>query len=99
MKGFEEQGLSAAQWSLLTHPTHEFWKDKSPPRDASLWAWAIDNTPEEAETLDMMAPPFGEKRYPMASGSQINPQGLNVSFTWVDDGGHFHTGTAPVLHP
>ncbi len=55
MKGFEEQGLSAAQWSLLTHPTHEFWKDKSPPRDASLWAWAIDNTPEEAETLDMMA--------------------------------------------
>lgn len=55
MKGFEEQGLSAAQWSLLTQPTSDFWKDKSPPRDAGLWAWAIDNSPEGAETLDMMA--------------------------------------------
>ncbi|OZY45629.1 fimbrial biogenesis chaperone [Pseudomonas lundensis] len=87
----EQQG---EHWVLvLRNPT---------PYHASMASLRLVDRHQEMavpQTLDMMAPPFGEKRYPMASGSQINPQGLNVSFTWVDDGGHFHTGTAPVLHP
>lgn len=55
MAGFEEQGLSAAQWALLTQPTAAFWEDKSRPKDSGLWAWAIDNAREGVETLDMMA--------------------------------------------
>lgn len=53
MLDFAEHGLSAAQWSLLLHPTHAFWNEKSPIQDPSLWAWAIDNT--SAATLNLMA--------------------------------------------
>lgn len=55
MPGFEEQGLSAAQWALLTQPTEVFWSDKSHPNDPSLWAWAVDNARNSASTVDMMA--------------------------------------------
>lgn len=55
MPGFEEQGLSAAQWALLTQPTEAFWRDKSCPNDAGLWAWAVDNTRNNAATVDIMA--------------------------------------------
>ena len=55
MPGFEEQGLSAAQWALLTQPTQAFWGDKSRPNDADLWAWAVDNTRNNAATVDIMA--------------------------------------------
>ena len=87
----EQQG---EQWVLvLRNPT---------PYHASMASLRlVDNDKQMAvpQTLDMMAPPYGEKRYRMAPGSQINPKGLKVSFTWVDDGGHFHTATAPVLNP
>lgn len=55
MRGFEEQGLSAAQWALLTQPTSQFWEGKSRPKDPSLWSWAIDNARQGVASLDMMA--------------------------------------------
>lgn len=54
MPGFEEQGLSAAQWALLTQPTRAFWAGKSSPTDPSLWSWAIANIPSPT-ALDLLS--------------------------------------------
>ncbi len=48
---------------------------------------------------EMMALPLSEKRYPLSASSQINKADIKVSFTWVDDGGHIHTTTTPLLAP
>ena len=84
----QENGI----WSLIV-------RNPSPYHASLASLRLIDNDKEMPvqQTLDMMAPPLGEKRYSFAPGSQINPQGLKVSFTWVDDGGHFQTATAPLL--
>lgn len=46
---------------------------------------------------EMMALPLSEKRYPLPPNSRLSPSGLTVSFTWIDDNGHFQTMTSPLL--
>ena len=86
----EQQG---EQWTLvLRNPT---------PYHASLASLRLMDQDKEMaipQTLDMMAAPYSDKRYPLAHGSQINSAGLTVGFTWIDDGGHFHTATAALLN-
>lgn len=79
-------------WSLIV-------RNPSPYHASLTSLQLIDNDKEMPvqQTLDMMAPPLGEKRYHFAPGSQIKPEGLKVSFTWVDDSGHLQTSTAQLL--
>ena len=85
----EKQG---DQWQLvLRNPT---------PYHASLASLNLIDQGREMEVPplpEMMAMPMSEKRYPLPLNSQINLPGLKVSFTWIDDGGHFHTQITPLL--
>jgi len=47
-----------------------------------------------AKTLDMMAPPLSEKAYPLGNFSLGADANIPVSYTLIDDGGHYLDGHA-----
>ncbi len=85
----------AGTWVLVCHNPSPYHASFS-----SLRVGAQGRERAVAKTLDMMAPPLSEKAYPLGNFSLGADANIPVSYTLIDDGGHYLDGhaTAAVHH-
>ena len=61
---------------------------------SSLRVGAQGHEQPVAKTLDMMAPPLSDKAYPLGSFTHGADASVPISYTLIDDGGHYLEGHA-----
>ncbi|SDT51074.1 P pilus assembly protein, chaperone PapD [Pseudomonas prosekii] len=79
----------AGTWVLVCHNPSPYHASFS-----SLRVGVQGSEQPVAKSLDMMAPPLSEKAYPLANFSHGADARVPVSYTLVDDGGHYLDGHA-----
>ncbi|KQB51829.1 hypothetical protein AQS70_04435 [Pseudomonas endophytica] len=81
----------AGGWVLICHNPSPYHASFS-----SLRLVAQGHDYAKAKTQDMMTPPLSEKTYPLESINLAGQVGLAVSYTLIDDEGHYYDGNTTV---
>jgi len=81
----------AGAWVLVCHNPTPYHASFSSLRVTAKGLDAVN-----AKTLDMMTPPLSEKTYPLESLNFNGQPSLAVSYTLIDDEGHYHDGSTDV---
>ncbi|KTC54497.1 hypothetical protein AO262_26610 [Pseudomonas fluorescens ABAC62] len=79
----------AGAWVLVCHNPSPYHASFS-----SLRVGVQGHEQPVAKALDMMAPPLGDKAYPLGGFSAGAQASVPVSYTLIDDGGHYVDGRA-----